>query len=436
MIKGFSRLSQKEKIDYLVLKKLGNKMPDELRATPRQWGKLQKILDGLSENVISCFPFPYSIAPNFMINEKLYIVPMVTEESSVVAAAAKSALFWCSRGGFKTQVLGTVKHGQVHFKYKGDKLYLTTLFEKWVPILKDVASPIDAKMRQRGGGIQNIVLLDKTNLHPNYFQIDVGFKTCDAMGANYMNSCLEEIASGFSRLVDNDAKMDQRDLNIIMSILSNYSPGNAVHVKVSCPVNQLDDGKLNVHPIDFARKFCEAVEIANVDTHRAVTHNKGIFNGVDSVLLATGNDWRAVEANGHAYAAESGTYKSLSKARIVDKTFIFEATLPMQVGTVGGILSVHPMVKLSLDILGNPGAEDLMAIVASVGLASNYAAVRSLITTGIQRGHMKMHLSNILSGLKATEEERMLAKEYFSNQNISYSKVQAFIEKQRTSHRN
>lgn len=431
MIKGFSRLSKEEKIKYLVQYSLDNNMPEVLKKPIKSNGQPNDLIDGFSENVIANFLFPYSIAPNFLIDNNPYTIPMVTEESSVVAATSKSASFWYSRGGFKTEIIGTTKHGQVHFKFAGNVKSLTEKFKYYkADLLKSVES-VNAKMKSRGGGIKEIVLVDKTEALPNYFQIDVSFNTCDAMGANYMNSCLEAIGHELKHLIECDADLKHTPIDIIMAILSNYSPSNAVKVSVETPVLQLDDGKLKLHPTEFARRFYDAVEIANNDVGRAVTHNKGIYNGIDAVALATGNDWRAIEANGHAYAARNGGYKSLSQVEICDGIFYFSATFPMQVGTVGGITSLHPMAKLSLDILENPSAEELMKIMASVGLATNFSSVKSLVTTGIQKGHMKMHLSNILTGIQATEDEKVLVYEYFLNTTVSQSAVEEFVEKLR-----
>jgi hydroxymethylglutaryl-CoA reductase len=353
---------------------------------------------------------------------------MVTEESSVVAAAAKSAGFWYTRGGFHSEIIGTTKNGQVHFMSSANKKNLSGKFEEWKPILLNSVYNIDAGMRKRGGGIQTISLIDKTNDIDNYYQIDVSFDTRDAMGANYMNSCLEGIAARFLEL----SASVGIDVEIIMSILSNYSPQNSVKVFVECPVDMLDDGKLGKTAKEFANKFKMAVDIAHVDVSRAVTHNKGFYNGVDAVALATGNDWRAIEVNGHAFVSREGKYKSISTAIIKDNIFRFEATVPMQVGTVGGITALHPLAKLSMEILHKPSTTELMKIIASAGLASNFAAVKSLVTTGIQKGHMKMHLSNILASIGVTEKEKTEIVKYFSDKTVSQAAVEEFISNLRS----
>ena len=263
-----------------------------------------------------------------------------------------------------------------------------------------------------------------------YYQIEVNFDTCDAMGANFINSCLEKIADELKKIADEKYPIISKNLEIIMSILSNYVPNCIVHVEVSCPVNDLNfesglEGK------EFAEKFVQAVKIAEVDNSRAVTHNKGIMNGVDSVIIATGNDFRAIEAGVHAYASKDGNYTSLSHAQIKNKNFKFWMDLPLALGTVGGLTSLHPMVKLALDLLDNPSAEMLMEIVAAAGLAQNFAAVKSLITTGIQKGHMKMHLLNILNNLQADQTEKDKLKNHFKFNIVSHNEVVKALAKLR-----
>ena len=221
---------------------------------------------------------------------------------------------------------------------------------------------------------------------------------------------------------------DFGQFDVIMSILSNYTPNSIVKCTVECPVESLSSMSGKYLPKEFAQRFQLAIQMANCDVSRAVTHNKGIYNGVDGVVLATGNDWRAVEAAGHAYAAIDGKYRSLSSIEIKNNNFIYSITLPMAVGTVGGLTNTHPLAKLALKLLGNPSSEKLMEIIAALGMANNFSAVTSLVTSGIQKGHMKMHLSNILSQLGANKSQKHNAIEYFENRKVSFSAVKAFIE--------
>ena len=213
-----------------------------------------------------------------------------------------------------------------------------------------------------------------------------------------------------------------------MTILSNNTPDCRVKVWVECPVSQMDGIEEHFSGAEFAKKFKKAVDIAHIDTDRATTHNKGIYNGIDAVVIATGNDFRAVEAAGHTFASRNGHYESLSTATIDNGIFHFELEVPMALGTVGGLTSLHPLAKKTLELLGNPTAKELMMIAATMGLANNFSAVRSLTTKGIQAGHMKMHLNNILNQLKASDEDKKKAREYFKDKTVSYAAVEQFLD--------
>ena len=244
------------------------------------------------------------------------------------------------------------------------------------------------------------------------------------MGANFINTILEESALFFKQKAQEELR---GELEIVMSILSNYNPDCMVRSRVSCPVDSLktDDMQGEV----YANKFIKALQIAEKETYRAVTHNKGIMNGVDAAVLATGNDFRAVEAGVHAYASKDGCYKSLSHAKIENGIFTFWIDIPLAIGTVGGLTGLHPLVKFSLQLLQNPSAEQLMRIISSVGLAQNFSAINSLITTGIQKGHMKMHLNNLLMLIGANEAEKDLAKAYFSDKRVSLAALKGLLGK-------
>ena len=427
-ISGFSKLNKSEKIEWLTKNSFAqnNNFKNILLQYCNSNEKLQKLHDEFAENTISNFYLPFAIAPNFIINKKLYTIPMVTEESSVIAAASKSAKFWLDKGGFNATVLSTNKVGQVHFIYKGDFKKLKKYFDKIKPKLISDVSSITSNMNKRGGGILNIELLNLSDKIENYFQIKAIFDTQDAMGANFINSCLEQFAKTFKNNFT-----EKNEIEIIMSILSNYVPECVVKAEVSCDVEKLSDTNI-IDPFDFANKFVRAVKIAEVDRYRAVTHNKGIMNGIDSVVIATGNDFRAIESAAHAYASKSGSYKSLTKASVENKIFKFSIEIPLALGTVGGLTKLHPLANLALDILGKPNSEDLMKITAVAGLAQNFAAIKSLITTGIQHGHMKMHLINILNQQKATDKEKEKAIEYFKTNTVSHLKVDLFIKKLRS----
>lgn len=392
IINGYSILSRNKKLDLLNISDLDKKF---LTDSKTQSALIQEIIEELSENTIANFPFPLGIAPNFVVNGKTYFLPLVTEESSVVAAIAKAAKFWAKNGGFKAEILGTTKKGQVHFFWKGNKSDLLNQKQAIVNYVLSKTEVHTNRMKKRGGGITNINIIDKTNEIPAYFQLDFDFETADAMGANFINTCLEKAALGLKEYVINSSVLDHRLFEINMAILSNYTPESKVKVYAQCPVDQVNKLGIKLGITNVADRFITAISIAKNDISRAVTHNKGIFNGIDAVLLATGNDWRAVEAGAHAYAARHGKYSSLSDAYISSGIFNFELEIPMAVGIVGGVTSLHPIAKTALKILGNPNAKELMMLIAASGLAANFSAITALITTGIQDGHMRMHQSNI-----------------------------------------
>ncbi|MDX1363731.1 MAG: hydroxymethylglutaryl-CoA reductase, degradative [Arenibacter latericius] len=434
-IEGFSKLSKEEKIKW-VANTYTHNSEETIEILKKYWSndqKLQQLHDEFIENTITNFYLPLGIAPNFLINNKLYAIPMAIEESSVVAAASKAAKFWQNRGGFKTSIIGTEKVGQVHFMYQGDLSKLRSFFNEIKPKLLANVSSIVKNMEKRGGGINSIELRDKSDKLDNYFQLHCTFETLDAMGANFINSCLESFADTLKAEALNYSNFtaSERKLEIVMSILSNNTPNCLVKAEVSCPISDLKEHE-DISALEFAQKMVRAVAIAKVEPYRAVTHNKGIMNGVDAVILATGNDFRAIEAGAHAYASKEGEYTSLTNASIENDTFRFWIEIPLALGTVGGLTSLHPMVKMALDILQRPNAKELMQIVAAAGLAQNFAALRSLVTTGIQQGHMKMHLLNILNQLGATSSEKKTLTTYFKKHTATHSAVVAAFEKLRS----
>ena len=430
-IEGFSKLSKAEKINWVT--QIHFEDASEAKKIISSYNhnneEKQKLHDEFIENSITNYYLPLGVAPNFVINGKEYTLPMATEESSVVAAACNAAKFWASRGGFKTKILGTQKIGQVHFLFEGKTKQLQTFFEQKKQMLIDSISSLTANMQKRGGGIVDIRLKDKSDLIEDYYQLHLTFETVDSMGANFINSCLEKIAKTLQSLAaDHEAFLKERfSIEVIMSILSNYVPQCLVEAEVRCPVRSLG-GQSGMSGMQFTQKFILAIEISQKEPYRAVTHNKGIMNGIDAVVIATGNDFRAVEAGVHAFAARNGIYSSLSHAFMEGDDFVFQLKLPLSLGTVGGLTQLHPMVKWSLELLGNPNAKNLMEIVAVAGLAQNFAAVRSLITSGIQKGHMKMHLLNILNQHQASANQKEKALEYFKTQTITYSAVNDFLK--------
>lgn len=434
-ISGFSRLSKEEKLNWIA-EQFFEKPQETIKELKSFWhtdAEQQRVFDGFSENTVSNHFLPFGIAPNFVINGDVYAVPMAIEESSVVAAASSAAKFWSKRGGFHAKVLSTRKVGQVHFSWTGNSAALKAAMPDIEQQLREDTRHITTNMEKRGGGIQDIELVDLTAEEPGYYQLRVTFETCDSMGANFINSVLEEFGVSLQQMAATHdlLRREEASLDIIMAILSNYTPECVVRTWVECPVEALDAAGQNMDAATFAEKFAKAIRIAQIDPYRATTHNKGIFNGIDAVVLATANDFRAIEACGHAYAARDGRYRSLSSCTVKDGVFKFWMDLPLAVGTVGGLTRLHPIARLSLEMLGHPNAETLMMIIATTGLAQNFAAVRSLVTTGIQKGHMKMHLLNILNHLKATPAEQEQAAAFFADKVVSFTAVRDYIKQSR-----
>ena len=430
IVNGFSKLNKEEKLNKLVnLFDDPEEAKEEFKSFWHRDEKKQQLFDEFSENTLSNFYLPYSVAPNFVINHKIYHIPMVIEESSVIAAASKAAKFWSDKGGFRASVISTTKVGQVHFSWQGDIRKLQVEMPQLKEIFLKRTDSITKNMRERGGGISDIELIDKSLEMDNYYQILVKFETVDSMGANFINSCLEEIAAQLKFYISDKQEWieTERKCTIIMSILSNYTPECIVETHVETKIKNFANIDTSLSANEFAYKFEKAVDITKFDVYRATTHNKGVFNGIDAVILATGNDFRAVEACGHAYAAKNGGYKGLTDVTIKGDKFSYRLKIPLSIGTVGGLTTLHPLAKRSLEMLGNPNAEELMLIAASAGLANNFSAVKSLITMGIQVGHMKMHLWNILNQFGANDQEKQMAVEHYKDHKVSHNSVRQFL---------
>ena len=429
IIQGFSKKSREEKLSLVASQMKESKDAITiLKSFHHNDPEMQEIIEEFSENTISNFHLPFSVVPNFLIDNRVYTVPMVIEESSVVAAAASSAKFWFSRGGFKTEIVNIEKIGQVHFLWRDNKeLFIARFPELKDRLIKDCFD-ITENMVKRGGGIIDIELHDLTKEEPGLMQLHATFDTVDSMGANFINSCLERFADTFKKWHAAQKEFTKDGLEIIMCILSNLTPNCRVKCYVETTLDQMDDIVPGMTGEEFARRFYLGVRVAEVDPFRATTHNKGIFNGVDAVVLATGNDFRAVEACGHAYASLSGKYMPLTSVEIDNKNFRFTLDIPMALGVVGGLTNLHPLVRLSHELLGHPSSSTLMGIAAAAGLANNFSAVKSLVTIGIQKGHMKMHLLNILKQFQVPDEKRKGIVDYFKDKTVSVAAVRRAIE--------
>jgi hydroxymethylglutaryl-CoA reductase len=435
IINGFSKMNKEEKLKLVAsFFDHPEKVLRELKSYWHRDPKKQTLFDEFSENTLSNFYFPFGIAPNFLINGKSYMVPRVIEESSVIAAASSSAKFWAERGGFHAEVISSEKLGQVHFIWKGDPGKLENEMPELKRELLAGTKGITSNMEGRGGGVLDIQLIKMNEQIEDYYQLKVSFETVDSMGANFINSVLEEYARLLKEFLVKSPRFndEEKDCEIIMSILSNYTPDCLARVYVECDVKDLEISGIEMSPEKFVWKFQKAIEIAKVDEYRAATHNKGIFNGIDAIALATGNDFRAIEAGAHTYACRNGKYQSLTDLTVENNIFHYELNVPLALGTIGGLTSLHPMARFSLEMLGNPSARELMMIAASAGLSNNFGAVKSLVTKGIQVGHMKMHLFNILNFYAATQDEKQKAVEYFKNHKVSFKSVTDFINNYRS----
>lgn len=428
-IDGFSKLSKAEKRKWLQETIRTQCDVPDLAVFDLADADLQEVLDHFSENTVANYPLPFGLAPNFLINDRFYTVPMVIEESSVVAAASSAAKYWSSRGGFRAEVVASEKIGQLHFRWSGQPERRAALLPALTLHLQAATAALTQRMESRGGGVLGFTWKHLPEVAPDYYQLLLRFGTADSMGANFINTILEAYGVAMEEwAISSTALQDQeRQVEVIMAILSNYVPNCIVRASVSSPIEAMNIPGSGVDANEFCRRFALAVRIAEQDPYRAVTHNKGIMNGVDAVVLATGNDFRAIEAGVNAFAARDGQYRSLSRCEVVDGHFHFELSLPLAVGTVGGLTSLHPLARLSLHLLQCPSASELMQIIAATGLAQNFAALRSLVTTGIQRGHMKMHLQNILQSFGANAEEKAAAVAYFAEKTISHHAVKSFL---------
>ncbi|MDY4035066.1 MAG: hydroxymethylglutaryl-CoA reductase, degradative, partial [Streptococcus dysgalactiae] len=346
----------------------------------------------LTENVLGRFALPFSIAPDFLINGVSYQVPFVTEEPSVVAAASFAAKLIKRSGGFTSKVLKRQMIGQV-------ALYdIDQVGEAKQAILansdKLIAAANDAypSIVKRGGGAREIRLEEKEDFLIFYLTVD----TQEAMGANMVNTIMEALIPDLESLSKGQS---------LMAILSNYATESLVTASCQVDIRFLSRDKSEAQQL--AKKMVLASQLAQADSYRAATHNKGIFNGIDAVVMATGNDWRAIEAGGHAYASRNGAYQGLSHWEFdqEQEVLLGQLTLPMPIASKGGSIGLNPTVSIAHDLLNQPDAKTLAQVIVSVGLAQNFAALKALTSSGIQAGHMKLHAKSLALLAGAKEEE-------------------------------
>jgi len=347
--------------------------------------------ESLIENYLTTYGLPEGVAVNLTVDGRAVTVPMVTEEPSVIAAASNGGRLLASPTGISTQVTQRELMGQIVFSHVIDPSDLV----KWLTAnrkrLLNVADAAHPSLITHGGGASSLRI---RQLPPDWVLLDVFIDVGEAMGANLVNTMTEAVAA--------DIKA-HRDEDILMSILSNYATHSLVTATCEVPVDQLKTATIAGAAV--AQRIVEASDLAQVDPYRAVTHNKGIMNGIDAVVLAMGNDWRAVESGVHAYASRNGQYQGLSQWSVADGRLRGELTLPLALGVVGGATRVLPLVKVNQQIAHVTSARELMGITAAVGLAQNVAALRALVTDGIQRGHMSLQRKSLALSVGATPTE-------------------------------
>lgn len=414
---GFAKLSPTERIEALL--KEGLLTWDEAQILKEQKGLPLSIADQLTENVLSTFDLPFSLAPYFMINGRDYVLPMVTEEPSVVAAASYAAKLIQRSGGFTTKVHQRQMIGEIALTDVREVEMASKRILEDKKTLLQLANEAYPSIVKRGGGARDLWIENKGDFLIVYLAVDPK----EAMGANMLNTMLEALTEPIQKLSGGQ---------VLMAILSNLATRSLVSARCAIDFKALSRDPEEATAI--AHRMELASQLAQVDPYRAATHNKGIFNGIDALVLATGNDWRAIEAGAHAYAAQSGPYKGLShwKSQPEEKKLYGEITLPMPVATKGGSIGLNPTVQVSHRLLGEPSAIELAGIIASLGLAQNFAALKALVTTGIQAGHMKLQARSLalLAGAKEEEVPRLVSQ-LLENKPFNLEKAQTLLQELR-----
>ena len=408
---GFQK---KERLERIQMLKENGFLSDEFEQILKKNKNLPlETSNQMAENGIGTFALPFSIAPNFIVDGKDYAVPIVTEEPSVVAGCSYAAKIIGKSGGFTTEILNRKMIGQV------------ALYE-----ILDFDNAISMVLENK-----NKLLKIANDAYPSIVAIDIEVRNIDeflvvyliadvkeAMGANILNTMLEAIKTPLENITNGKS---------LMAILSNYATESLV--KAKCEVNIKLLNSSMEKSIETAKKIELASKFAKLDVYRATTHNKGIFNGIDAVVIATGNDWRAIEAGGNAFAAKNGKYEGLTTWTFdeSENKLKGELTLPMPIASVGGSIGLNPSVKAAFNILGNPNAKTLASIITSVGLAQNFAAIKALVTTGIQHGHMKLQARSLalLAGAKGKEIDIAVERLLESGKSINLENVKEILEK-------
>ncbi|WP_261079185.1 hydroxymethylglutaryl-CoA reductase, degradative [Streptococcus mitis] len=418
---GFSKKSYQERLELLKAQALLS--PERQESLEQNEQMSVTVADQLSENVVGTFSLPYSLVPEVLVNGQEYTVPYVTEEPSVVAAASYASKIIKRAGGFTAQVHERQMIGQVALYQVANPEQAQEKIANKKTELLELANQAYPSIVKRGGGARDLhveQIKGETDFLVVYLHVD----TQEAMGANMLNTMLETLKPVLEELSQGQS---------LMGILSNYATDSLV--TASCRIafrylsRQKDKGR------EIAEKIALASQFAQADPYRATTHNKGIFNGIDAILIATGNDWRAIEAGAHAFASRDGHYQGISSWRLDLETeeLVGEMTLPMPVATKGGSIGLNPRVALSHELLGNPSAKELAQLIVSIGLAQNFAALKALVSTGIQQGHMKLQAKSLALLAGASESEvAPLVERLIADKNFNLETAQRYLENLRS----
>lgn len=412
-IAGFYNMPLEERIK--IVKEWAQLSDDEINMLLNFGNLSRKIAETMIENVIGAMSYPFAVAVNFKINGRDYLIPMVIEEPSVVAAASNAARMLREGDGIKAEASKQLMIGQVYLMKVPSPYYASMEILKHKNELLDIANSTNKTLLSIGGGAKDIEVKVIETRRGFVVAVILIVDVVDAMGANTVNTMAEAIAPYLEKLTGGEARL---------RIVSNYAIYRIVRAWVR--VSPEDIGGREI-----AEKIVDASAIAEADPFRAVTHNKGILNGVIAVALATAQDHRAIEAGAHAYAARNGVYKPLSRWDLdSDGYLVGFLEMPLQVGIVGGAIKTHPIAQIALKILGIKTARELAEIMAAVGLAQNFAALRALVTTGIQSGHMKLHARNlaILAGAKG-ELVDIIAEQMVKDGRISFDYAKQLLER-------
>lgn len=384
-LEGFSKLSRSERFEKLL--QLGCLTQKDIQLLQGPYPIPVELADNFIENVIGYFPMPFGVATHFCIDNKDYIIPMVVEETSIIAAASKTAKWIKAKGKISTESLGSLSIGQIQISKVTDFNTFKNILEKnKLQLIEQANTKVAHGLVARGGGVVNLEIRKVNAMAVVHVLVD----TCEAMGANIINQVCEFLKTPIEQLTSE---------KVSMCILTNLVDTKLVKAKV-----QLKE----INP-ELGKKIEEASRFAEEDPYRAATNNKGVLNGIDPILLATGNDWRAVEAGIHSYASASGSYSSITKWRAKGDTLEGTLIAPIVVGTVGGVTRLHPMAKMSLQILKISSSEELSKVCAATGLVQNLGALKALTTEGIIEGHMKLHIKNLV--MSVAEVEKLNSKE-------------------------